>query len=231
MQQTDNLDLELYEPTDNANLLDGYNASMRKLDQRDGEVSTLISGLNASVALASQGVELAQTTAENAATAAATADGKAVVADSKATSAAAALNGNNIKMITNADFSTLFSIPQGSAGDFTTFPFDIYGLLIENATNGGLLMLHMQFTITTAAMASSMNNVEQPLLTLSGWQGDFNRYNENPVTITGVYTNTEVFITMRNNQSLIEFQWFGDDLTLTDPATVSADIIFKIKRT
>lgn len=224
MQQTDNLDLELYEPTDNANLLDGYNASMRKLDQRDGELSTLITGLNAAVTLA-------QADATQALADAATADGKAVVADGKAVAANTALGGNTIRMITNADFSTLFSIPQGSAGDFTTAPFDIYGLLIENATNGGLLILHMQFTVTAAALAAAKNNEEQPLLTLNGWQGDFTRYNENPVEITGVYTDTEVFITMRNNQSLIEFQWFGADITLTDPATVSADIIFKIKRT
>lgn len=80
MQQTDNLDLELYEATDNANLLDGYNASMRKLDQRDGEVSTLITGLNAAVTNA-------QSDATQALTDAATADGKAVTADGKATTA------------------------------------------------------------------------------------------------------------------------------------------------
>lgn len=231
MQQTDNLDLELYEPTDNANLLDGYNASMRKLDQRDGELSTLITGLNAAVTLA-------QADATQALTDAATADGKAVAAqtaaataDGKAVAANTALGGNSIRMITNADFGTLFSIPQGSAGDFTTSPYDIYGLLIENATMGGLLLLHMQFTVTAAALAAAKNNVEQPLLTLNGWQGDFSRYNENPVEITGVTTATEVFITMRNNQTLIEFQWFGADITVTDPSTVSADIIFKIKRT
>lgn len=100
MQETTNLRLELYEPTDNANLLDGYNASMRKIDQRDGEISTLISGLSSTVTSYDGRITSAQNTATNAATAAATADGKAVAAAAKAdaakTAAEAAIGGDII---------------------------------------------------------------------------------------------------------------------------------------
>ena len=76
MQQTTNLSLELYEATDNANLLDGYNASMRKIDAHEGTQDGLIT--------------LAQNTANAAATAATAADARAVTADAKATDATTA---------------------------------------------------------------------------------------------------------------------------------------------
>lgn len=80
MQQTDNLDLELYEATDNANLLDGYNSSMRKIDTKSGQVDTLISALSTTVTGYDARITAAQTAAD-------TADGKAVVADGKAVAA------------------------------------------------------------------------------------------------------------------------------------------------
>lgn len=222
MQQTTNLDLELYEATDNANLLDGYNASMRKIDLNAGETSVLISALNVTVQGFDDRISTAQSTAETAATAAST-------AATAATAANNALNGNKIRIVTNDDMGTLFAIPQNSAGDFVNYPYDIYGTLIENTDGTAILEMHMQFTATAAALADGMNNVEQPLLTIIGYLGDYNRYNENPVMITGVYSDTEVVISQRNNQNAIEFQWFGDNTGLTDPATVSADIILKLK--
>lgn len=103
MQQTPNLDLELYEPTDNANLEDGYNRSMRKLDQRDGEVSTLIAALNTTVQGYDTRIATAETNAATAATAASEAATAAATADSKATAAgttAATAAGNAAQALT-----------------------------------------------------------------------------------------------------------------------------------
>lgn len=42
MKYTDNYHLDLYEPTDNANLLDGYNHSMQLIDSALQQFSALI---------------------------------------------------------------------------------------------------------------------------------------------------------------------------------------------
>lgn len=89
MQQTDRLDLELYEPTDNANLMDGYNASMRKIDQRDGEVSLLITALGTTV----QGFDGRITAADAAAAAATQTAGQALAVANDTANELAATDG------------------------------------------------------------------------------------------------------------------------------------------
>lgn len=83
MQETTNLDLELYEATDNANLMDGYNNSMRKIDTHVGTQDGLIT-------LAQNTANTASTAATAAAADASTALSTATTAASTATSAATA---------------------------------------------------------------------------------------------------------------------------------------------
>ena len=179
MQQTANLDLELYEATDNANLLDGYNASMRKIDTRDGEISTLISALNTTVTGYDTRITTAQSTADgaataasNAASAAATADGKAVAAQADATAAQAdataaltALAGQTLEVIGDADKGTKWStIDQSSYIDETKTTLN--GVIVETAT-AAVAILHVGLewssTGTVAATAT-------PVIRLRDWE-------------------------------------------------------------
>lgn len=128
MQQTTNLDLELYEATDNANLLDGYNASMRKIDAHEGTQDGLIT-------LAQSTANSANTAATNATTAAATADAKAVAAQADATTALTQLGGNKITAFDENSWNNLFTIPANSrikAGSNKL----VEGILLEREVNG-----------------------------------------------------------------------------------------------
>ena len=113
MQQTTNLNLELYEATDNANLLDGYNSSMRKLDAHEGTQDGLItlaqstansasSTANAANATAAE----ANTRAAGAATAAGNAQTDATQALTDATQALTQLGGLHIEHIHQDDKGT-----------------------------------------------------------------------------------------------------------------------------
>lgn len=148
MQQTTNLALELYEATDNANLLDGYNLSMRKIDNHVGTQDGLIT--------------LAQSTANSAITAAGTADGKAesatsianaasaaaAAADAKATEALESLGGDVIEFIDSSDWSTLFELAPNSRLNTTDQTKEVHGLKITNtARNETLFVLTLSFYI------------------------------------------------------------------------------------
>lgn len=140
MQQTANLDLELYEATDNANLLDGYNSSMRKIDTRDGEISTLITALGTSVTNLDTRVTTAQSTADGAASAASTADGKAVSAQTDATAALTALAGVSLDFIHNTDKGTKWSTITDTHVDPTK---TIFEGIVFTAGQESILMAHL----------------------------------------------------------------------------------------
>lgn len=167
MQQTDNLDLELYEPTDNANLLDGYNASMRKLDQRDGEVSTLITGLNAAVTLAQADATQALADAATADGKAVVADGKAVVADGKATQALAALAGYELDHIETSDLNTKFTMATDTIADTTGLSFHAILLKIPGTTSA--LMIGRLAFKTNRQITADDRDQQLPAITLTDW--------------------------------------------------------------
>lgn len=153
MQETTNLDLELYEATDNANLLDGYNASMRKIDAHEGTQDGLIT-------LAQNTANSASTAATNAATAAATADAKATdaataaaTADTKATSALAnaaqalaQLGGMHLEHIHYEDENTLWT-----AGTWASRSCSVNALVLYDEDDNHGIMIAECFAQSNAA--------------------------------------------------------------------------------
>lgn len=173
MQQTPNLDLELYEPTDNANLEDGYNASMRKLDQRDGEISTLISALNTTVNSFDGRITAADAAATAAGTAAATADGKATAAgtaaataDGKAAQALTQLGGLHFEHIHNTDAGSKFTV--GSWADKTC----VFNALVLYDEDEGHGLLIGEFWAESNSSTSTTAWDAHPIVTLRDWGRD-----------------------------------------------------------
>lgn len=171
MQQTTNLDLELYEATDNANLLDGYNASMRKIDARDGELATLISGLNATVqqydgriTTAQQTATGAAATASSAATDAADAKTDAASALSSATQALADLGGMEFDHITPTDIGVKYVVGGGCNN------IEISALIIhEKSSARGLIIGHLSGRITQAYAQGTTAWPQISAVVLSDW--------------------------------------------------------------
>ena len=171
MQQTTNLDLELYEATDNANLLDGYNSSMRKLDARDGELSTLINGLSATVQLydgrittAQQAADSASATAGSAADDAADAKTDAESALSSATQALADLGGMEFDHITPTDVGVKYVVGAGCNN------IEISALVIhEKSSERGLIIGHLSGRITQSYPQGTTAWPQISAVVLSDW--------------------------------------------------------------
>lgn len=151
MQETTNLGLELYEPTDNANLEDGYNVSMRKLDQRDGEVSTLISALNTTVSSFDGRITNAQSDATSALTIGTEAAATAGTAATNATQALTQLAGAHFDHIANSDLNAKWTAGNWASGYVAINAFVIY----DETTDEGLMMggFYATSTATTATTA------------------------------------------------------------------------------
>lgn len=199
MQQTTNLGLELYEATDNANLLDGYNASMRKIDVHEGTQDGLIT--------------LAQSTANSAMTAAGTADGKAesatsianaasvaaAAADAKATTALEALGGDVIEFIDSSDWNTLFELAPNSRLN-TSAAHDIHGVMITNGSrNETILIASIEFSILPISQSDAeaflnivkFRNYESASMTVTGTynQWPMSNYSPNVIQALNLYTD------------------------------------------
>lgn len=153
MQQTDRLGLELYEATDNANLLDGYNASMRALDTRDGEVSVLITAASTAAAAAGTAASSAQTDATAALTAAAAAGTAASAAQTDATAALTNLGGTRIEFIEETDKGTKWT--ELSSSYLVSGETNFDAVVFEDTTTGeGIMMAHLGFDWSSTVTVS-----------------------------------------------------------------------------
>lgn len=174
MQQTTNLDLELYEATDNANLLDGYNSSMRKIDARDGELSTLISGLNATVQLYDGRITTAQQTADGAAAtagaasaAATAADGRATTALANAAAALAGLGGAVIHKIGPSELGTEWTL-----ADNAFYNVDFHAVIIEFPSDeiDSFMLGHVQAHLNGTIPATDPAYQDHSIINLANWK-------------------------------------------------------------
>lgn len=173
MQQTTNLHLELYEATDNANLLDGYNASMRIIDSHEGTQDGLIT-------LAQNTANSASTAATNAATAAATADTKAVAAQTAATGAQTdatsaltnaaqalvQLGGVHIEHIHHTDEGTLWN-----AGTWASRSCSVNALVLYDEADDHGIMIGEFFATSNATTASTAWSPNY-IATFRDWKAD-----------------------------------------------------------
>lgn len=165
MRETTNLHLEIYEPTDNANLEDGYNASMRKIDLRDGEISTLITALNTTVTSFDGRITQAQTDASNASSLATTA-----AAD--ASQALALAEGLEVHRITKEGFGTDWTIAADANID-TTKRFALEGeILFDPATGKGFALVHYDWYLRDTIPSPIQAFVHRQLFTLTNWTLD-----------------------------------------------------------
>lgn len=224
MQQTDNLDLELYEATDNANLLDGYNASMRKIDQRDGEISTLITALNTTVTGYDGRITAAQSDATQALADAATADGKAVAAQTDATKALSDLAGTKITYIDSSDFTDWFTIPTGSKILSDTDACYIRGVVMESEADT-IMIVHMQLHV--GPIATTEYNTALPLINLNGWVNAESFPQQIPNTAYN--EDTYNYLSLSSSANTIKFFIRGTATAITD-MNIGTVAVFHITR-
>ena len=172
MQQTTNLGLELYEPTDNANLLDGYNVSMRKIDAHEGTQDGLITlaqstANNAAMAAATADgkATAAASAASDAATAASTADGKAIAAQTAAAQALTQLNNAHFYHLTNADRGNKWTV-----GSWASNLCEFNAMVVCGEDSGHGILIGQ--VIASSATSTPAQNTGYKLLQLSEWTVD-----------------------------------------------------------
>lgn len=173
MQQTTNIALELYEATDNANLLDGYNSSMRKIDAHEGTQDGLItlaqstanSAMSAATA-ADDNADEAKTEADAAVATANAADAKATTAGTNATQALTQLGGSHFYHIKNEDMGTAWL-----RGSWPTRAIGFNAFIIDDDNNGhGLMYGYVTGSANTDTTVATFQDLQ--LLSLTDWVAD-----------------------------------------------------------
>lgn len=225
MQQTTNLGLELYEATDNANLLDGYNSSMRKIDAHEGTQDGLITLAQSTANSATAAATAADGKADSALDAAAVADGKAVSAASAASQALGQLNGVNVQMITTSDFNTWFELPSDSYID-TNFEYEVEGVAFTTETHATLVIyIHGR----TRVLASADFDHFHPLFKLKNWKDT--EISDTSVASMDQYTFPVELHLSSSNPDVIRFVIYSGGGSFTPPQwglTISACMVLQL---
>lgn len=207
MQQTTNLALELYEATDNANLLDGYNASMRKIDAHEGTQDGLItlaqstanSAMNAATA-ADDNADEAKTEADAAVATANAADTKATTAGNNANQALIQLSGSHFYHIKNDEMGTAWL-----RGSWPTRVIAFNAFIIDDDNTGhGLMYGYVTASANTDTAVTSAQDFQ--LLSLTDWVADTSEGTASyaPGTwVSGSLANGETYLHMDGSSLLM----------------------------
>lgn len=200
MQNTTNFNLELYEANDNANLLDGYNASMEKIDAQ-----LLVNQNNATAASAAAAA--AQNAAESATTAAGNASSAAASAKATADQAASDVAGANSQIAQlSSSIDTINGQLPGKAPTMHSSATSEYGL--GNAANYG----HVKLTDTPGAQNATQGFAATPALVSAAVQAALETqvlYDQPATGVNGVH----VILTKSGNTCVFSLQRQGSNWT------------------